>query len=171
MILVDYQINELCNEGLVTPCDRSLINPASLDVRIGNSAIVEYLFGDKPEWANLDLSQYSIEAPYWLQPKEFILVATLEQFNMPNNVAGEFKLKSSRARSGYNNCLAVYLDPGWHGSVLTLELINECRYTRLPLYPGLKIGQIVFHSCSVPHHPYGETGRYNGAKTVEASKG
>lgn len=170
MILVDHQISDLCDRSLVTPCDLSLINPASLDVRIGESAIVEYMFGDKPEWANLNLTQFSKEAPYWVQPKEFLLVATLECVHIPTDIVGELKLKSSRAREGWDNALAFHLDPGYFGTP-TLELINQCRYTRLPLYPGLRIGQIIFHSCAVPDCPYSETGRYNGATTVEASKG
>ena len=211
MILVDHQISDLCDRGLITPCDRSLINPASLDVRIGESAIVEYMFGDrkvignreevignreegiKPithyplpipsqsiphspfpipcsEWSALNLNQYSKEAPYWVQPKEFLLVGTTETVDIPTDISAEFRLKSSRAREGWNQCLAIWLDPGFNG-VITLELINECRYTRLPLYPGLKIGQIIFHSCGVPDCSYKETGRYNGATTVEASKG
>ncbi|MGL5926219.1 dCTP deaminase [Chroococcidiopsis sp.] len=170
MILVDHQISDLCDRSLITPCDRSLINPASLDVRIGESAIVEYLFGDRSEWSSLNLNQYSKEAPYWLQPKEFILVGTLETVNIPTDIGAEFRLKSSRAREGWNQCLAIWLDPGFSG-VITLELINECRYTRLPLYPGLLIGQLIFHSCGVPDCSYKETGRYNGATTVEASKG
>lgn len=170
MILVDHQIQELCDRGLINPCDRSLINPASLDVRIGESAIVEYMFGDIPEWAKLDLRQYTEEAPYWVQPKEFLLVGTQETVNIPTDISAEFRLKSSRAREGWNQCLAIWLDPGFSG-VVTLELINECRYTRLPLYPGLRIGQIIFHACAVPDCPYSETGRYNGAKCVESSKG
>ena len=170
MILVDRQISDLCDRGLVIPCDRSLINPASLDVRIGESAIVEYMFGDRPEWANLNLCQYSKEAPYWVQPKEFLLVGTLETVNIPTDISAEFHLKSSRAREGLNQCLSIWLDPGFSG-VITLELINECRYTRLPLYPGLLIGQLIFHSCATPVRPYNQTGRYNGAKSVEASKG
>lgn len=194
-ILVDHQINELCDCGLVTPCDRSLINPASLDVRIGESAIAERTIILKPqvetkdilgvlhrlltifkpkqkiiEWVELDLKDYSKESPYWMQPKELILVAILESINIPVDVVGELKLKSSRAREGWDNALAFHLDPGYQG-VPTLELINQCRYSRIPLYSGLRIGQIIFHSCEEPTRSYKETGRYNDATTVEASKG
>lgn len=172
MILVDHQIRKLCEEGLVTPFDPKLINPASLDVRIGDSAIVEYMFGDKPESSKLNLAQYSKEAPYWLQPKEFILLSTLEIFNFPENIVGEFKMTSSRAREGITNCLAGFIDPGFYGSSITLEVTNECRYTPRPIYPGLIIGQVVFYSClAIPERSYRVTGRYNNCPKVTASKG
>lgn len=166
-ILVDWQIRKLCEDRLVEPYDPSLINPASLDVRIGNTAKRESTHG----WVDVDLTQFSAEKPLLIEPKEFILVATLETFNMPINVAGEFKLKSSRAREGWDNCLAVWLDPNWTGSKLTLELINQSRYRHLPLYPGLKIGQIILYSCQTPERHYGLTGRYNGDCVVMGSKG
>ena len=63
--------------------------------------------------------------------------------------------------------LAGWIDPGFHGSRLTLELKNETKYTDLPLYPGLKIGQIVFHKMNnVPQASYAVTGNYNNHLTV-----
>jgi hypothetical protein len=70
-----------------------------------------------------------------------------------------------------HNCLAVWLDNGWHGSKLTMELVNHLCFSSLPLYPGLKIGQIIFYQTEVPTRHYGQTGRYNGDTTVMASKG
>ena len=168
-VLVDWQIRELCESEtpLVTPCDPSLVNPASIDVRVGNTAEIELEAG----FQKIDLTRYSQTLPYLVPPKAFILVGTLEVFHMPVNVAGEFRVKSSRAREGWNQCLAVRLDPRWHGSVLTLELINELRYHSLPLYPGLKIGQIVCHQTETPDRDYSVTGRYNHDLTVMGSKG
>jgi dCTP deaminase len=68
--------------------------------------------------------------------------------------------------------LAGFCDPGWHGSKLTLELKNARRFHDLPLYPGLKIGQMVFHKMyASPLRDYSETGRYNRDRSVAASKG
>jgi dCTP deaminase len=172
--LVDFEIEKECiDNALVVPYNKRLLNPASIDVRIGNTARIETIdyIKDEPVWVDVDLSAYSETNPYLLPPKAFILVGTLETFNLPSTITAEFRLKSSRAREGWNNCLAVYCDNGWHGSVLTMELINECRYHCLPLYPGLKIGQMVFHRCNEPQRHYGITGRYNGDKTVMGSRG
>ena len=167
MVLVDYQLQSLCEQGLLDPYDLEMINPASVDVRIGHTAIVETEDG----WREYDLTQYTKEKPLWVEPKEFLLVATLETFNLPNHVCGEFKLKSSRAREGWNNCLAVWLDAGYTNSKLTCELINECRFTRLPLYPEMRIGQIILHPCNPPLKSYEKVGRYNGHGKVHQSLG
>lgn len=180
MVLVDFQIKEYCEQdNLITPFDPSLVNPASIDVRVGKTAKLEVENGwtvnnvaTTPNWVDIDLTKYSKDNPFWLEPKAFILVATLETFNMTEFLAAEFRLKSSRAREGYDNSLAVWLDPGWQGSVLTMEISNKLRYASLPLYPGQKIGQAIFYRVDdIPQKTYQETGRYNGDKTVMSSKG
>lgn len=167
MVLVDYQLRELCEAGLLKPYDPELINPASIDVRIGDTAYVELPEG----WRDYDMSQHTEANPFWLSPKEFVLVATLETFNMPNTVSGEFRIKSSRAREGFDNALAVWLDAGWSGSKLTLELVNNCRYQRLPLWKRRRIGQIILHPCNAPLRNYSLTGRYNHDRACARSKG
>ena len=81
-------------------------------------------------------------------------------------------LKSSRAREGLEHLMAGYCDPGWHGSVLTLELHNSRQLWPVGLWPGMKIGQIVFHLMAErPVASYAQTGRYNGDSAVQASRG
>ena len=68
--------------------------------------------------------------------------------------------------------MAGYADPGWHGSRLTLELQNARRFHNLPIWPGMKIGQMVFHLISgEPEKSYAVTGRYNNHETVRGSLG
>ena len=70
------------------------------------------------------------------------------------------------------HALCGYCDAGWHGSKLTLELHSLRRSHSVPLYPGLKIGQLVFYRMDhAPERSYAVTGRYNGDSTVTASKG
>jgi dCTP deaminase len=89
---------------------------------------------------------------------------------MPEHIAGLFFLKSSRAREGYENLHAGYADPGWHGSVLTLELKNSRQLLPLPLWPGLKIGQMIFfHMSQRPLASYAEVGHYNQHASVMGS--
>lgn len=168
MILNDTAIDSLCRAGMVTPYDPELLNPASLDVRIGYTAVVET---GADQFQEIDLSHYSKENPYWLAPKEFILVSTLEQFNIPSTLIGTFCLKSSRGREAWNNVIAGHIEPGWYNSVLTLELINEYRFTSIPMYPTLRIGQVKFEECYTPKHDYAKTGRYNNDLKVQRSRG
>ena len=153
---------------MVVPFDPELLNPASLDLRLGNNLMVESIYN--PELIRLDISDRTEDEPFMLQPGEFCLAETLELFNLPQDLCSTFLLKSSRVREGYTHDLAGFCDPCWHGSRLTLELTNNHLHHALPLYPGLKIGQMVFHAMSnTPMHSYAETGHYNNHLTVMPS--
>ena len=171
MILADYQIIALCQSGMVAPFDPALVNPASLDVRLGDTLLIESV--SSPEaWCPYPLHHHSEAEPYLLVPGQFVLAETVETFHLPSTVASQFMLKSSRAREGLEHLMAGYCDPGWSGSVLTLELHNSRQLHPVALWPGMKIGQMVFHRMdATPLRSYRETGRYNGDATVTASKG
>ncbi len=188
-VLSDKQIHHICEKlGAVTPFDPSLVNVASLDVRVGKSLLIESggwwkdkLAGilnyfdtneshDRSCWRKIDLSSTTAYNPFWLKRKDFCLVATLETFNMPTDVCAMFYLKSSRAREGYEHSHATFCDPGWTGSVLTME-ISSLRKRRLPLYCGMPIGQIVFHLVDeTPLGSYAKVGHYNNDERATASK-
>ena len=170
MILCDTEILDLCNAGMVEGFDPDLINPASLDVRLGDLLLIES--AQSPQLVQYPLHQHTESNPYEMRPSQFLLAPTSEKFNIPDTIAAEFRLKSSRAREGLDQALAVWADPGWHGSVLTLELRNNRQLWPQLLWPGMKIGQMVFHRMSdLPARSYAVTGRYNGDLSVMASKG
>jgi deoxycytidine triphosphate deaminase len=118
-ILCDYEIKALCNGGMVQNYDEELINPASLDLRLGDTIMLES--AEDLDMRPLSIAGATPDNPYWLRPGQFILAQTIEVFHMPEHIAGLFFLKSSRAREGYENLHAGYADPGWNGSVLTLR--------------------------------------------------
>ena len=158
-VLCDWEIRTLCNGGgAVSPFSMEFINPASIDVRLGKNLMIE-----TPHEADLeliDISAYTKENPYLLHPGEFVLAETVEKFRIPDRISAQFVLKSSRAREGYQHLLAGWIDPGYRGR-LTLEIKNIRRYHAIPLWEGLRIGQIVFHHMSqVPVKSYAETGHY-----------
>jgi dCTP deaminase len=172
MRLPDFRIRELClttdELPLINPYREEQLNPASYDVTLGSTIILE----ERTGFRTIDISHATEDSPYWLTPGEFCLAETQETFNLPDNVAAQFKLKSSRGREGYQHMLAGYCDPGWHGSKLTLELKNATQWNDLPLWPGLKIGQLVFDAMLLPcERSYRVTGRYNRDAAVTASKG
>lgn len=168
-VLVDFQIRNLCIAGLVTPFDPALVNPASLDVRLGEMILIE---SAQDGWAPLCIAGHSEVDPWLLKPSQFILAETMETFSMPACIAGQFLLKSSRAREGLQHLLAGWLDPGWHGSRLTLELKNIRQLHPIALWPGMKIGQIKFlRTDAQPFRSYADTGRYNNDPMVQASRG
>ena len=169
-VLCDWEIKALCEAGMIEGYSDDLINPASLDVRLGSHLMIEV--ADTKDFVNVDISHRTEKNPYRLMPGEFCLAETEEIFNIPDSISAQFVLKSSRAREGYENLLAGWVDPGFSGSRLTLELVNARRHWDLPLFPGMKIGQIVFFKMSsIPLNSYSKVGRYNGDLKVSASKG
>lgn len=170
MILPDSEIRALCLAGMVTPFDPSLVNPASLDVRLGHQLLIESC--QSPQLVPYPLDQHSEVDPYLLRPGQFVLAQTVETFNLPPTTAAQFVLKSSRAREGLEHLLAGYCDPGWSGSVLTMELHCSRQLHPVKLWPGMKIGQMVFHRmAATPERDYSVTGRYNNHATVRESLG
>lgn len=161
MILCDTDLIKLMEQGLIEQPDYSLVNPASIDIRVGREVYVERGHGD---WHKLELD----EKGYHMAPNEFILVGTWESFNVPNGYAMDLRLKSSIARQGYDHSLAFWVDPGWRG-VLTMEIRNTMRYNGLTLIPGKRFAQVIVHKLSgLSAIPY--RGRYKGADSVEIAK-
>lgn len=172
-LLVDWQIKQYCEIGrlvnpyhnedgkLIQSYDSQLINPSSLDFRLGFTALKDTKEGfiDIP-----DFKYYSKEEPYILEPNKFLLASTYEYFDLFPNMSGEIKLKSSRARDGLSHALAGWVDPAFHG-ILTLEIKNYSTEQEIEIYPGLRIGQIVFHVHAEPEKTY-KDGRYAGKNTV-----
>ena len=147
-----YRLNDL-----VIPADDKLINPASLDIKLGGQLIQE----------NGNLVSI-LRTPYMLEPGEFVLVETYEIIKVPIDLAVELRLKSSIARQGYNHSLAFWFDPGWEG-IGTLEIQNINREKKLPLQEGMRFAQLIFHKLnSIPLAPYG--GKYQWAQGVQGAR-
>jgi dCTP deaminase len=179
MSLLTYnKLTQLVADKVLTPVPIDYINGASIDVRLNNTLFVEARVGRdidlaKKETANIEQVDVPDNEAFILNPLEFCLAATFEVFNLPNNIACEFRLKSTAAREGLDQSLAVWCDPSWHGSVLTIELRNNWQRHRHILRPGMKIGQIIFYEGeSVPNTAaYATRGQYNNDATTTPSKG
>lgn len=168
MILNDSQIIEACVHGnLVSPLAIQNVNPASIDIRLGNHILIESV--NDNHYVALDISDYSKAEPYELKPGHFVLASTLETFNIPEDLSGVFRLKSSLAREGLALCGAEFADPGWHGSVATLGLKNFRQLHPVPLWPGRRIAQLILMETAIPDRSYAETGRYNQSATAQES--
>lgn len=148
MILADYQLEQWAKDN-VEPFDPDCINPASIDLKLGD------------EFIDLELDRaYLLDSTgeFALRPGDAILATTVEYIKMPVHCAGVLYLKSSLARRGLDHALAGFVDPGFEGQ-LTMEL--HC-HRPLTLYPHQRIVQLVLYRCYTPDHPY--NGRYQGQK-------
>jgi dCTP deaminase len=162
-VLSDATIRRLVAEGTITidPWDPELLQPASVDLRLGSSFRVFHNYRasaidlrDPP--TNLT-EPITIEPdePFVIHPGEFCLGATLEYVSIPDDIVARIEGKSSLGRLGLIvHATAGFCDPGWHGT-LTLELNN---LTRVPikLWAGLPIAQLSFMALDAPaERPYG----------------
>jgi dCTP deaminase len=174
MGLISYNgLVKLVESGVINAKPEN-INGASIDITLGNVLRFECVNPRTVDIRDESLSMVVEEGDqFYIRPGEFCLAESREVFNLPNNIAAEYKLKSSMARNGLNHLLAGWCDPGWYGSTLTLELHNVTQYHTIKLQPGVKIGQMVFYEVEpVPEEKsYKTKGQYNNQKGAQESKG
>ena len=163
-VLSDGTIRRLVDEGriVIKPWDPSLVQPASVDLRLGDSFRVFHnhrasaidLRTGPPEGLTEGVT-VTEEDGFVIHPGEFCLGRTAEWVELPEDVVARIEGKSSLGRLGLIvHATAGFIDPGWKGT-LTLELNN---LTRVPikLYPGLLIAQLSFMALDqAAERPYG----------------
>jgi dCTP deaminase len=180
---------------MISPYKPEQINAASYDVCIGDKVKllackkIRYQLIKKPcvddfgyetevwtqalnlehhDWQDIDLREV---IDLKIAQGDFLITETDNFFNIPRHISAQFALKSSRGREGYEHLSAGFIDPAWHGSKLTMELFNA-NPNPIPIYKGLKIGQIIFSCCDAqPIRAYDVRGRYNNDDGVRESKG
>jgi deoxycytidine triphosphate deaminase len=179
MLLSYNELMELREQGVIS-CPEKHVNGASIDITLSSLILIEKApptVWDKIVYPSesINLEEYHITPKgFALKPRQFILAASNEVFNLPPDIACMYKQKSSLARIGLEHLEAGWCDPGWKDSVLTLELFNCTQYHHIMLTPNMKIGQMVFFKTSskVPGHAdYAARGQYNNQTKVTKSKG
>jgi dCTP deaminase len=162
-VLSDGTIRRLVDEGriTITPWDPAMVQPASVDLRLGNSFLVFHNFrvpaidlADPP--SNLTEQVVLDDGDsFVIHPGEFVLGRTEEYVELPDDVVARIEGKSSLGRLGLIvHATAGFVDPGFKGT-LTLEITN---LTRVPiiLWPGKPIAQLSFMGLDAPaERPYG----------------
>ena len=162
-VLSDGTIRRLVEEDRVRirPWDPDLVQPASVDLRLGSSFRVFHNhrvpvidLADPP--TNLT-EHVEVEEgdSFVIHPGEFVLGRTEEWVELPDDIVARIEGKSSLGRLGLIvHATAGFVDPGWKGT-LTLEITN---LTRVPivLWPGKPIAQLSFMTLDAPaERPYG----------------
>jgi deoxycytidine triphosphate deaminase len=93
---------------------------------------------------NCGLSISSLRTePLLLEPGQFVLAETLEQFTVPKTVKGIFTIRSWAAKSGLDQAVSITLKPNWSGHLI-MELRNNLQHNTLCFRPHEAIGQIEF---------------------------
>ena len=130
MVWNDRRITEWAQAGGVTPFDAACVNPASLDLRLGNKIAVPHrswlLKPDK------SINRKTPSSELWQEPFEFdvyklkpgyaALCHSMEYIKMPSDGAGTLFSKSSTGRILLEHLHAGYFDPDFQGEA-TFEFI------------------------------------------------
>jgi len=181
VLLSDRDIRAAFDDGRVRldPYDPSMIQPASVDVRIDRFFRVfdnhKYAMIDPAQEQDALTREIAVDPadPYMLHPGEFVLASTYEQVTLGDDIAARLEGKSSLGRLGLlTHSTAGFIDPGFTGHI-TLELSNVATLP-VALWPGMKIGQLCFFRLSSPaEHPYGtgpNQSRYLGQRGPTPSR-
>jgi dCTP deaminase len=180
MILSDRDVKKLLQEGKikVEPIDiDNQIMPVGIDLRLGN----EFRLFKTGVESHIDPSKTDLESSteliriedgknYILHPGEFVLGATKECVQLPDDIAARIDGRSSLGRLGIIvHSTAGHIDPGFSGN-LTLEITN---IGKLPvsIYPGMKFCSLIFEQISSKvEKPYSKKGKYYGSTGPMSSK-
>lgn len=166
MVLSDICIRELLESGelVISPLEEKQIQPASVDLRISDEILIvrgkEIDFGKEPEYEKI--KQPEIVLP----PKTHVLVRTMERVELPNDVGGIMKLRSSLSRIGVILNNAGWVDPGFKGT-LTLSVLN---FNDVPvkIKAGTRFSQLILLRLSKESGGY--SGKYINQSEITGSR-
>lgn len=170
MVLSDGEIQELMEQNVlrIEPLEAHQIQPASVDIRLGDTfCVLEDTPGGIIRLQD-DIGYKTIVTDrYLLLPGQFVLATTVEYFKLPDNLTAFVEGRSSLGRLGLFIQNAGWVDPGFEGEI-TLELFNANRCA-IELQAGYRIGQLVFAKMEQNAlHPY--TGKYQRQKGATGSR-
>lgn len=170
MILSDKTMRKMLSEGtlVVTPLSDDQIQPASIDIRIGDTySIVEDTPGGIINLGSRTTYKTIQTDKYILLPGQFVLATTMEYFKLPNDLTAFVEGRSSIGRLGLFIQNAGWVDPGFEGEI-TLELFNANRCA-IELQAGRRVGQLVFAKLDQEaQNPY--RGKYQGQRGATGSR-
>lgn len=172
----DVTLRQACSEQeLVTPYDptlvhkASLINPASIDLRLG-----EEYYRTHPFWSDYNLREpekveqvplwgqaqrVALGESFWLMPHEFVLCHSLETVKIPRNACALLFSKSTTGRIGLEHLHAGFGDPVFNGQ-WTWELHNVSPKPIRMIVGKPYMQMVLFDMAAEPERTYAETGRY-----------
>lgn len=178
MIWNDQMIREWAQAGGVTPFEDGCVNPASLDLRLGNMIRAPHKAWSYyiPDGA---IGKGSSPSKMWQEPTEFdrfvlqpgqlVLCHSLEFTTIPGDACAMLLSKSSTGRLGLEHLHAGWGDPAFAGQWV-FELKNLASWP-IELVAGERYMQLVIMSMAAsPDRDYSQTGRYNGQTGPEAHR-
>jgi dCTP deaminase len=198
LILIDREIKDYIERGeiVISPYDPALVNPSSLDFRLGNiytytkpisynyyesnTKVMDALLGGKtgatmygyidPRDTNTFKTITETHEEFYIFPGQTICVSQMEYTKFPDDISAKIVGKSSLARLGLDQSSpGGWAEAGWAG-VLTLELTNHADYA-IKLTHGMKIGQLIFFKHDKVESSYSVKGHYFEQEAGQGSRG
>jgi deoxycytidine triphosphate deaminase len=167
--LLSYvELVELVDRGVII-APLSSVKGSSIDVRLHKVIYREKIGANMGKIRLIKGESIGLEKVimgddgYAMMPDSIVLGATMELFNLPDNLSAEFSLKSSTGRNFIGHQLSGWVDATFCGSI-TLELKNDTQFHKIIIDAGLPIGQVkVFRHRRVPKEQcYQNKGQYMG---------
>lgn len=168
LILSDCTIKKLLGTGelQITPLDPRQIEPASIDLRLGDTFLTPKAtngicsMSEAPEYDAVTADTFVIPT------RGFVLATTLEVIKLPNNLTAFVEGRSSVGRLGLFIQNAGWVDPGFEGAI-TLELYNA-NAAPMRIEAGRRICQLVIAQADqAVENPY--RGKYQGQRKTTGS--
>lgn len=151
----DEKLREWAKNNGIIPYEPELINPASIDLRIGEHCCMPI----EPGWTDpIKIPKEGI----LLHSNQLYLLHTYEYTRIPTNAIALIYLKSTMGRRGIEHLHAGYGDPGFEGQ-WTLEVINHHPYPQL-LKPNEPLIQLILCDVYPPALDYSKTGHYQNQR-------
>jgi len=170
MIISDLTLRKFLEDGTITvdPIEPFQIQPASIDLRLGNHFLVVdehateiITMDDTIHYRDIERDEIVIA------PKSFVLATTMEYVKLPNNMTAFVEGRSSIGRMGLFIQNAGWVDPGFEGEI-TLEIFNA-NSLPIKLNSGRRICQLVFAQMDqATTNPY--QGKYQGQRKARGSE-
>jgi dCTP deaminase len=154
--LIERMRGDIKSRLVVTPIlSIAQIGDASIDVRLGNefllptsslTAAFEYIAENPMGGGGAQIYKRirrDFGKPLYIHPGQLVLGSTFEFIRLPSDISAYVIGRSSLGRTGLVIATATAVAPGYPGCI-TLEIVNEGEVP-LPLFPGMRIAQLVLH--------------------------
>jgi dCTP deaminase len=154
-------------ELMIEPFTSSQVQPASIDLRIGNHFMTmdeystPFISLEKPA-SYKEVCQETIIIP----PQGFVLGTTMEHIHLPNDMTAFVEGRSSIGRLGLFIQNAGWINPGFEGQII-LELYNANRVP-IELKAGRRVCQLVLALLDQKGTAY--MGKYIGQEGATESR-
>lgn len=145
-VLSDARIIEKVYDDVlkIEPFIYEHVQPASVDLTLGRK--IRKPKKDIKNGVNIFDSQKNVYDEeninnYVLKPGEFIIASICERIELPSDLCGFIKNRSSLARNGVDVGIANYVNPGYKGT-LTITIKNA-NSIPIKIHAGMRICQLV----------------------------